>query len=193
MSCPRPIMDLVALLFVYVMHFRDACYTKSLRATRFPLTPNASGDSAFLFIPFPLSSLGLPENSSGARARGRSSALGLGRDRGAVGRGRVEKKGCCRACSGQMDRRAGMTDLLSGQPSIGVILQQLPHPIYTFLAQRRNDRPPRLFRLEGAGHIVWEVLVALKAFQLSSYPSCPTLTGHSSSVGDPIISNVRFS
>ena len=48
-----------------------------------------SGDSALRFIP-PLAR-GFPSNSSGARARGRSSATGFGSLFGAVGRGKEEK------------------------------------------------------------------------------------------------------
>lgn len=53
------------------------------------------GDSALRLTPF---SIGLPCTSSGANARGRSSAVGFGRARGAVGRGYVLKKTWWSAC-----------------------------------------------------------------------------------------------
>ena len=64
-------------------------HAKSRRAIRFPSRPRPPGDSAFRFIaPAPDSvNIGLPFVSSGARARGRSSATGFGSEMGAVGLG----------------------------------------------------------------------------------------------------------
>jgi hypothetical protein len=73
-------------------------HAKSFLATLLPSRP-IPGDSALRFIaPLPLRG-GLPRVSSGARARGRSSARGLGSEDGAVGLGYDEKNRCRRAWS----------------------------------------------------------------------------------------------
>jgi hypothetical protein len=86
-------------------------HAKSFLATLLPSKPSP-GDSALRFIaPLPLRG-GLPRVSSGARARGRSSARGLGSEEGGVGLGYDEKNRCRRAWSSGRD--AGSTHLCRG-------------------------------------------------------------------------------
>lgn len=80
-------------------------HAKSFLATRRPSSPPdlGAGSSAFRFMTNELSSDtsvrgGFPCVSSGAIALGRSSAVGLGSFRGAVGRGSAVKYRCFRAC-----------------------------------------------------------------------------------------------
>lgn len=73
-------------------------HAKSFLATLLPSRP-IPGDSALRFIaPLPLRG-GLPRVSSGAKARGRSSARGLGSEDGGVGLGYDEKNRCRSAWS----------------------------------------------------------------------------------------------
>ena len=67
----------------------------SLLATFFSSLSNGRGDSAFLFSADPATfNNGFPCVSSGAKARGASSASGFGSLAGGVGRGREVKKRC---------------------------------------------------------------------------------------------------